>query len=71
MTSKLMKAGWAAYDTALLHAEHDQPLNKIKKFIHDVRMNGKKWREDYLPLARGVYAPGVYNANCNALFCCK
>jgi len=42
VTSKLMKAGWAAYDTALLHAEHDQPLNKIKKFIHDVRMNGKK-----------------------------
>jgi len=48
VTSKLMKAGWAAYDPALLHIPpHAQPLE------------------------RGVYASGVYKANCNALFGCK
>lgn len=47
VTSKLMKTGCAAYDPALLHAVHVQPL------------------------ARGVYASGVYKANCNALFCRK
>ena len=30
VTSKLMKTGCAAYDPALLHTEHVQPVNKIR-----------------------------------------
>jgi hypothetical protein len=37
VTSKLMKAGCAAYDPALLHTEHDQPVKKTL-YINNIKI---------------------------------
>jgi len=71
--------GYALIDPDELRMRWNPEKKMMKKVTSKLMKAGWAMYDVALPLhisphpklTRGVYASGVYKANCNALFCCK